>query len=109
MWTPDPVPCLGENFSYMDIYIALLYYDYFLTLPSEIAHIWSRKFRYVTLLYIGCRYALAANIVYMVGSSGLVSSVSPPSSVWRCSLITLIAWVRHFDWFIRTITYDDND
>ncbi|THH13480.1 hypothetical protein EW146_g6739 [Bondarzewia mesenterica] len=47
--------------------IALLYYDYALTLPSEIRYMWGpRFFKISTLLYICCRYALVANVIYFL-------------------------------------------
>ena len=48
---------------------ALLYYDYILTLPSEIKYIWRSKFRLSTVLYILCRYALVANVIYLLSIS----------------------------------------
>ncbi|KAJ8079821.1 hypothetical protein PM082_016643 [Marasmius tenuissimus] len=49
--------------------LALLYYDYALTLPSEIKYIWGAKFRLSTVLYVLCRYALAANVIYLLAIS----------------------------------------
>ncbi|KAK0218206.1 hypothetical protein IW262DRAFT_1122810 [Armillaria fumosa] len=46
--------------------IALLYYDYVLTLPMEVKYIWGSKFRLSTVLYICCRYALVANVLYLL-------------------------------------------
>ncbi|KAF8993819.1 hypothetical protein BDQ17DRAFT_1252395 [Cyathus striatus] len=46
--------------------IALLYYDYALTFPMEVKYIWGRKFRLSTFLYIFARYALVANIIYLL-------------------------------------------
>ncbi|KAJ7626802.1 hypothetical protein FB45DRAFT_920115 [Roridomyces roridus] len=46
--------------------LALLYYDYVLTFPREVQYIWRQKFRLSTLLYIGCRYALVANVLYLL-------------------------------------------
>ncbi|KAL5520175.1 hypothetical protein ACEPAG_9388 [Sanghuangporus baumii] len=45
--------------------IALLYYDYALTFPAEVKYIWGKKFRFSTALYICCRYALIANVLYL--------------------------------------------
>jgi hypothetical protein len=45
---------------------ALLYYDYALTFPKEVEYIWKQKFRLSTALYIGCRYALLANVLYLL-------------------------------------------
>ncbi|KAF7359891.1 hypothetical protein MVEN_00714800 [Mycena venus] len=46
--------------------LALLYYDYALTFPREVQYIWKQKFRLSTALYIGCRYALVANVLYLL-------------------------------------------
>ncbi|KAJ7312769.1 hypothetical protein DFH08DRAFT_821931 [Mycena albidolilacea] len=45
---------------------ALLYYDFVLMLPKEIQYIWNQRFRLSTALYIGCRYALLANVLYLL-------------------------------------------
>lgn len=57
---------------------ALLYYDYALTLPDEIMYIWMDKFRLSTGLYILCRYAMVANVLYILARGGrLTSEVRP--------------------------------
>ncbi|KAJ8585027.1 hypothetical protein M405DRAFT_853799 [Rhizopogon salebrosus TDB-379] len=53
--------------------IALLYYDYFLTFPAEVKYIWSRRFTISTILYICCRYALLANLLYLFAVSNVIS------------------------------------
>ncbi|KAF5384655.1 hypothetical protein D9757_007527 [Collybiopsis confluens] len=45
---------------------ALLYYDYALTFDEEVALIWGMKFSSSTLLYIFCRYAMVANLLYLL-------------------------------------------
>ncbi|KAK0189108.1 hypothetical protein F5146DRAFT_1205269 [Armillaria mellea] len=50
--------------------IALLYYDYVLTLPAEVKYIWGSKFRLSTILYLCCRYALVANVLYLLAIAG---------------------------------------
>ncbi|KAJ6483129.1 hypothetical protein C8R45DRAFT_830356, partial [Mycena sanguinolenta] len=45
---------------------ALVYYDYTLTFPREVQYIWKQKFRLSTALYIGCRYAMVANVLYLL-------------------------------------------
>ena len=45
---------------------AILYYDYILTLPDEIEYIWKNPRRLSTLFYFLCRYALAANLIYVL-------------------------------------------
>ncbi|KAH8103441.1 hypothetical protein BXZ70DRAFT_730264 [Cristinia sonorae] len=50
--------------------IALIWYDYTLTFPMEVKYIWQRKFGVPTALYILCRYALVANILYLLDIAG---------------------------------------
>ncbi|KAF8909665.1 hypothetical protein CPB84DRAFT_1433643 [Gymnopilus junonius] len=45
--------------------IALLIYDYSLTLTDEIKYFWLKKFKISTALYIACRYALISNILFL--------------------------------------------
>ncbi|KAG7098065.1 hypothetical protein E1B28_000039 [Marasmius oreades] len=46
--------------------LALLYYDYALTFPMEVKYMWGSKFRLSTALYIFCRYAMLANVLYLL-------------------------------------------
>ncbi|TFK24680.1 hypothetical protein FA15DRAFT_669253 [Coprinopsis marcescibilis] len=50
--------------------LVLLYYDYILTLPAEVKYVWKTpewtRPRMTTLFYIFCRYALVANLLYLV-------------------------------------------
>lgn len=48
-------------------FVALIYYDYFLTLPREITYIWQRPFHILTVLYFFCRYSLLSNVIYGAG------------------------------------------
>ncbi|KAF9003906.1 hypothetical protein BDQ17DRAFT_1355104 [Cyathus striatus] len=50
--------------------LTLVYYDYILTLPSEIKNIWFSPFRLTTALYFFCRYSLIANVVYALAVNG---------------------------------------
>ncbi|KAJ6586040.1 hypothetical protein B0H19DRAFT_924499, partial [Mycena capillaripes] len=54
--------------------LALLFYDFALTLPTEVRYIWGQRFRLSTVLYIGCRYALVANILYLLAIGHKLSS-----------------------------------
>lgn len=55
LWEPDISPT------------ALIYYDYALTFPDEVKYIWSQKIlKPSVLLYVLCRYALPANILYLL-------------------------------------------
>ena len=50
---------------------ALLYYDYALTFPSEVKYIWQgQRLTLITPLYILCRYALVANVLYLLAIGG---------------------------------------
>ena len=61
--------------------IALLYWDYLLTLPDEIKHIWKKKFRVTTLLYMGCRFGLLTNIIYLFALANKLPMVSRPLEI----------------------------
>ncbi|KAI0788238.1 hypothetical protein C8Q74DRAFT_1366994 [Fomes fomentarius] len=55
--------------------IALLYYDYMLTFPSELKYIWkSGIFKVSSGLYILYRYALLANVLYLLAISNKLGS-----------------------------------
>ncbi|KAJ7877486.1 hypothetical protein B0H13DRAFT_2347106 [Mycena leptocephala] len=54
--------------------LAFIYYDFALTLPKEVQYIWNERFRLSTALYIGCRYALVANILYLLAIAGQLGS-----------------------------------
>lgn len=64
---------------------ALLYYDFVLTLPKEIQYIWSQRFRLSTALYIGCRYALLANVLYLLAIADKLGSMVSPAALDLCS------------------------
>ncbi|KAJ3777689.1 hypothetical protein FB446DRAFT_633578, partial [Lentinula raphanica] len=44
---------------------ALLYYDWALTFPDEVEYIWKAGIAFPTVLYVFCRYALLANVMYL--------------------------------------------
>ncbi|KAJ6491942.1 hypothetical protein C8R45DRAFT_1073374 [Mycena sanguinolenta] len=54
--------------------LALLYYDFALTFPKEIKYIWGERFRLSTALYISCRYALIANVLYLLAIADKLGS-----------------------------------
>ncbi|KDQ23241.1 hypothetical protein PLEOSDRAFT_1079413 [Pleurotus ostreatus PC15] len=61
--------------------IALLFYDYALTFPLEVKYIWGSKVRLSTILYIFCRYALVANVLYLLAianrlKQGIIGALS---------------------------------
>ncbi|EEB91893.1 hypothetical protein MPER_09676 [Moniliophthora perniciosa FA553] len=49
--------------------ISLLFYDYILTFPMEVKYVWGAKPRLSTALYVFCRYALVANVLYLLAVS----------------------------------------
>ena len=55
--------------------LALLYYDYSLTLADERKLIWSQTLGVTTVLYVLCRYALVANVLYLLAISQLIDEV----------------------------------
>ncbi|KAG2018546.1 hypothetical protein CC2G_007975 [Coprinopsis cinerea AmutBmut pab1-1] len=55
--------------------LALLYYDYSLTFRDEVNYIWKNPWRLSTLLYIFCRYALAANLIYVLAISSEITGL----------------------------------
>ncbi|KAL1661543.1 hypothetical protein GGF50DRAFT_129405 [Schizophyllum commune] len=58
--------------------IALLYYDYSLTLADERKLIWSQTLGVTTVLYVLCRYALVANVLYLLAISHLIVEYALP-------------------------------
>ncbi|KAL1674380.1 hypothetical protein EV122DRAFT_293502 [Schizophyllum commune] len=58
--------------------IALLYYDYSLTLADERKLIWSQTLGVTTVLYVLCRYALVANVLYLLAISHLIDEYALP-------------------------------
>lgn len=77
---------------------ALLYYDYVLTFPAEgpsmsyldcknftdsrlhtVKYMWGRKFRFSTVLYICCRYALIANVLFLAAIAHKIPNVHKAS------------------------------
>ena len=73
----------------------ILYYDYILTLPQEIQFMWNGARKTSTLLYIFCRYAMVANVMYLLyktpGVTGLevrchvlLRSLDCSNDVLRC-------------------------
>ncbi|THU84561.1 hypothetical protein K435DRAFT_822655 [Dendrothele bispora CBS 962.96] len=54
--------------------IALIFYDYALTLPMEVKYMWGAKYQNSVVLYIFCRYALLANVLYVLAISGRLNT-----------------------------------
>ncbi|TRM56058.1 hypothetical protein BD626DRAFT_520945 [Schizophyllum amplum] len=55
--------------------ITLLYYDFSLTFADERKLIWGRKLGVTTLLFVLCRYALVANVLYLLAISDIIVEV----------------------------------
>ncbi|EGO23213.1 hypothetical protein SERLADRAFT_409612 [Serpula lacrymans var. lacrymans S7.9] len=62
-------------------HIALLYYDYYLTFPAEVKYIWGAKFKTSTVLYVCCRYALLANVLYLLAIAHVLKELRS-CNVW---------------------------
>ncbi|KAJ3801736.1 hypothetical protein GGU11DRAFT_768102 [Lentinula aff. detonsa] len=64
--------------------IVLLYYDWLLTIPEEVEYIWKARLSLSTVFYIFCRYALLANVLYLLEISNLLgSSLSLSCDDWK--------------------------
>ncbi|TFK33950.1 hypothetical protein BDQ12DRAFT_637022 [Crucibulum laeve] len=89
--------------------IALVYYDYILTLDDEVKYIWRAKFRLSNVLYFFCRYAMLANIIYLLAvvdklpkmSCDAAYQVSSALSVLGRASILFILGVRTYAVFDR--------
>ncbi|TRM59601.1 hypothetical protein BD626DRAFT_507728 [Schizophyllum amplum] len=62
-------------------HITLLYYDFTLTFASERKLIWGRTLGVTTLLFVLCRYALVANVVYLLAISHKIVECSGRAAV----------------------------
>ncbi|KAF4566230.1 hypothetical protein EYR36_011646 [Pleurotus pulmonarius] len=84
--------------------IALLFYDYALTFPLEVKYIWGSKVRLSTTLYIFCRYALVANVLYLLAIANRLKQRSalllPASNL----LLSILMVVFEYSSAILTIT-----
>ena len=63
------VLCFISGCAHLRWHTAVLYYDYALTFGMEVEYIWNSRFRASTMLYIWCRYALVANVIYLLNIS----------------------------------------
>ncbi|KAL5525446.1 hypothetical protein ACEPAF_9316 [Sanghuangporus sanghuang] len=79
--------------------IVLLYYDYALTFPAEVKYIWGKKFRFSTALYICCRYALIANVLYLAAIAGRIPHVKRYAWKHRSSIMCSEEW----QWLLRLL------
>ncbi|KAJ7169269.1 hypothetical protein C8R43DRAFT_1085533 [Mycena crocata] len=78
--TVTPKAIAAASTQYVPLYsithgiTALLYYDFALTFPREVRYMWREKFRLSTALYICCRYALVANVLYLLAIANKLGS-----------------------------------
>ncbi|KAJ3895234.1 hypothetical protein GG344DRAFT_35521, partial [Lentinula edodes] len=72
--------------------ITLLYYDWLLTLPEEIKYVWKAKLSRMTIYYIFCRYALLANVLYLLAISNLLGS-RVSCSVFASLCVTILIFL----------------
>ena len=64
--------------------LALLYYDYTLTFREEVKFIWrGNKRSLLVVLYILCRYALLANVLYLLAISGKFGGSSSCDAAYK--------------------------
>ncbi|KAF6754021.1 hypothetical protein DFP72DRAFT_900205 [Ephemerocybe angulata] len=62
-----PTIAIRADFYIQIASLALLYYDYLLTLPLEVKYVWSKRSYLLspsTFFYFCCRYSLIANLLY---------------------------------------------
>ncbi|KAL5479118.1 hypothetical protein ACEPAI_2406 [Sanghuangporus weigelae] len=82
--------------------IVLLYYDYALTFPAEVKYIWGKKFRFSTALYICCRYALIANVLYLAAIAVRLETSKLNRYVLRDAICSCDTWYK-FDGVISVL------
>ncbi|KAJ3992495.1 hypothetical protein F5050DRAFT_1811422 [Lentinula boryana] len=70
---------IAQGFTWASL--AVLYYDYSLTFNEEVEYIWGLKFTSSTLLYILCRYAMIANLLYLLAHLDKIGLRWVPSDV----------------------------
>ncbi|VDB87094.1 unnamed protein product [Peniophora sp. CBMAI 1063] len=64
--------------------LALLYYDYALTFPQEVRYIWKGRKRSLLIpLYIMCRYALLANVLYLLAIAHMLGGPGSCDVVYK--------------------------
>ncbi|KAJ7653437.1 hypothetical protein B0H17DRAFT_1163611 [Mycena rosella] len=76
--------------------LALLYYDFALTFPKEVQYMWKERFRLSTALTIGCRYALIANVLYLLAIADKLGCDSWYKFVGALSVLGRVAVVAVF-------------
>lgn len=88
--------------------VALLWFDYALTLPGEYRRIWRRKFTGATLIFLLMRYATLIERIPFVLEVLVWNSSDRVSSVHLCSLqYILITSLSHQEYDSSGVNKDD--
>lgn len=83
--------------------LTILYFDYILTLPDEIKYIWLRKWRWSTMFYFFCRYALVANVLYVLAISEDSTGVNCNTGYMVCGVLSIFGHIGIIAvWTLRT-------
>jgi len=83
--------------------IALLFYDYTLTLTDEIKYFWFKKFKISTALYIACRYAMVSNVLFTLALANKFPHLGCNNTYKLCAALSVIGRSAIvFVWGIRT-------
>lgn len=90
--------------------LAVLYYDYLLTLKDEINYIWLRKWRLSTMFYFFCRYALLANLLYLLAISEDLTGLDCHTGYKVCGALSVIGHIGIMAvWTLRTCAVYNNN
>ncbi|KAF9525033.1 hypothetical protein CPB83DRAFT_860137 [Crepidotus variabilis] len=83
--------------------LTVLYYDYALTLRREIKYIWRTKLNLSTLLYVFCRYAMVANVIYTLAYAGKLKTMKCDSAYQLSAALSVLGRIGILTvWGIRT-------
>ncbi|KAF8826104.1 hypothetical protein HHX47_DHR6000741 [Lentinula edodes] len=85
---------IAEDFTWASL--AFLYYDYGLTFDEEVEHIWGMNFSSSTLLYILCRYAMLANLLYLLAHLNKLGLREAPNTmtITKLGAISCDTWYK---------------
>ncbi|TFK18001.1 hypothetical protein FA15DRAFT_760838 [Coprinopsis marcescibilis] len=98
------------EFSLQFASLAILYFDYLLTLGDEIKYIWLRKWKMSTLFYFFCRYALVANVLYMLAISEDITGVNCNTGYIICGVLSILGHIGIIAvWTLRTCAVYNNN
>lgn len=70
---------------------AILFYDYFLTLPQEVQCIWGRKLSAPTVLFYVNRYGTLISRVFLIGQAITWQGVSGPGPETQAMFVIISA------------------